>query len=69
MTKEEIIQEICDSVTDQLEGTGLTFALVMWLPGRGDDSRAMGVVAHPSGASEVNVALATATAITAVWNN
>lgn len=39
----EVIDALCDQIADALDGSGLTFALVIWKPGRADNAEAVAV--------------------------
>lgn len=51
------------AVDDHLAGTGLTWALVMWLPGSAEKPSAIAINSPPAARDEVRQALATALAI------
>jgi len=55
-----IVDEICAQVEDRLEGTGCHFALVIWMHGRPEDSKAICVASPPDARPEMVRALLTA---------
>jgi hypothetical protein len=64
MSTKEVMDELTFEIADALEGTGLTFALVMWLPGRAADEKAMGVLVAEPGEPELQTAFSTASRVT-----
>lgn len=56
------LDEICDFAVERLAGSGVTFAVVAWLPGREGDMAAVAVSSPPAAADQVVEALATACA-------
>lgn len=55
----DALDRICAYAERQLEGTGLTFAVVAWLTGRADDPKAVALSSPPSSQVEAASALAT----------
>lgn len=58
----DALDRICVYAEDQIEGTGLTFAVVAWLTGRADDPKAVAMSSPPGSQADAPVALATALA-------
>lgn len=55
-----VLNELCDHVANSLAGTGLTFAIVVWRPGKADSARSIAVQTPKDHDDECPVALATA---------
>lgn len=54
------LDDICAYAEEQLDGSGLTFALVAWLPGRQGDPKAVALSGPPQSQPDAPIALLTA---------
>lgn len=60
---EELMNTLCARVDRALTGTGLRFALVLWVDGEADNEDSLAIGNHPDTSDQVSVALKTAGAI------
>ena len=49
--------QICAEIQRRLEGSGLAFALVLWVPGQADRVESVSMSAHPVHQDEATTAL------------
>jgi hypothetical protein len=52
-----VADAICADIQRRLEGSGLAFALVLWVPGQADRVESVSLSAHPIHTDEATTAL------------